>query len=42
LNLKYPGGLKGLKKKLEAEGIPVTQKRKRWVVADYKERLAEL
>ena len=42
LNLKYPGGLKGLKKKLEAEGIPVVQKRKRWVVADYKERLAEL
>jgi hypothetical protein len=42
LNLKYPGGLKGLKKRLEAEGIPVVQKRKRWVVADYEERLAKL
>jgi hypothetical protein len=42
LNLKYPGGLNGLKKKLEAEGIPVVQKRKRWVVADYEERMAKL
>jgi hypothetical protein len=42
LNLKYPGGLNGLKKKLEAEGIPVVQKRKRWVVADYEQRMAKL
>lgn len=42
LNLKYPGGLKGLVKRLQGEGIPVVQKRKRWVVADYDERLAEL
>jgi hypothetical protein len=42
LNLKYPGGLKGLVKRLQGEGIPVVQKRKRWVVADYAERLAEL
>jgi hypothetical protein len=42
LNLKYPGGLKGLKKRLEAEGLEVVQRRKRWVVAEYEERMAEI
>jgi alkylated DNA nucleotide flippase Atl1 len=42
LNLKYPGGLQGLKKKLQAEGHRVAPKGKRWVVVDFEKRLAKL
>lgn len=35
LNPKYPGGVEGLKKLLEAEGHKVVQKGKMHVVADY-------
>ena len=42
LNPKYPGGVERQRRLLEAEGIPVVQKGKRWVVPDYQERLATL
>jgi len=42
LNAKYPGGVKGLKKLLEAEGHKVVQKGKKHVVADYEKSLIEL
>jgi hypothetical protein len=42
LNPKYPGGVEGLKKLLEAEGHKVVQKGKKHVVADYKKSLIEL
>ena len=42
LNPKYPGGLEGLKKLLEAEGHKVVQKGKKHVVADYEKSLIEL
>ena len=42
LNPKYPGGVEGLKKLLEAEGHKVAQKGKNYVVADYEKSLIEL
>lgn len=42
LNPKYPGGVAALKRKLDAEGHKVVQKRKRLFVEDYAERLARL
>ncbi|MCL1838781.1 MAG: MGMT family protein [Propionibacteriaceae bacterium] len=42
LNEKYPGGLAEHQAHLEAEGFSVTQKGKRFFVADYAERLFEL
>jgi len=39
LNPKYPGGIKAQKVRLEAEGHKVTQKGKRYVVADYEKVL---
>ncbi len=42
LNPKYPGGVDGLKRKLIAEGHKVFQKGKRFFVADYQPRLAQL
>ncbi len=42
LNPKYPGGVERQRKFLEAEGVPVVQKGKRWLVPDYAERLATL
>ena len=39
LNPKYPGGIEGLKQRLEAEGHRVVAKGKRFVVADYEECL---
>ena len=42
LNPKYPGGVEGLKKHLEAEGHTVIQKGKKRVVADYEKSLVEL
>lgn len=42
LNPKYPGGVEGLTKLLEAEGHEVIQKGKKHVVADYKKALIEL
>ncbi|MDX1813685.1 MAG: MGMT family protein [Candidatus Bathyarchaeia archaeon] len=42
LNPKYPGGVEGLTKLLEAEGHEVVQKGKKHVVADYKKALIEL
>jgi hypothetical protein len=40
LNPRYPGGVARLKKLLRAEGHRVVAKGKRWVVADYQNRLA--
>ena len=42
LNPKYPGGVEGLKKLLEAEGHKIVQKGKKHVVADYEKALIEL
>ena len=39
LNPKYPGGIEGLKQRLEAEGHRVVAKGKRFVVVDYEESL---
>lgn len=40
LNAKYPGGIDGVKRRLEAEGHRVIARGKRYVVADYEKRLA--
>ena len=42
LNPKYPSGVEGLKRLLEAEGHRVIQKGKKHVVADYEKSLIEL
>ena len=42
LNPKYPGGVEGLKKLLEAERHKVVQKGKKHVVIDYEKSLIEL
>jgi alkylated DNA nucleotide flippase Atl1 len=42
VNLRYPGGIARLKKLLEAEGHHVVAQGKRFLVADYEKRLAEL
>jgi len=42
LNPKYPGGVEGLKKLLEAEGHKVVQKGKKHAVVDYERSLIEL
>ena len=42
LNPKYPGGVEGLTKHLEAEGHTVTQTGKKHKVADYEKSLVEL
>jgi len=42
LNPKYPGGVEGLKKLLEAEGHKIVQKGKKQIVADYEKSLIEL
>lgn len=39
LNSKYPGGVPGLKKRLAAEGHRVVQKRRRFFVQDFEQRL---
>ena len=39
LNPRYPGGLDGLRERLEAEGHSVVRKRKRYFVADYEKSL---
>ncbi len=39
LNAKYPGGVEGLKKLLEAEGHRVVPKGKRWVVEGYETKI---
>jgi hypothetical protein len=39
LNPKYPGGIAQLKVRLRAEGHRVVAKGKRWVVADFEDRL---
>lgn len=39
LNPKYPGGITGLRARLEAEGHEVQQKGKRFFVADFEKRL---
>jgi alkylated DNA nucleotide flippase Atl1 len=41
LNPKYPGGIKTLKRLLEAEGHAVIQKGKRWFVLDYERVLGD-
>jgi len=40
LNLKYPGGIEGLRRKLKAEGHHVVQRGKRFFVEDYQQCLA--
>jgi len=42
LNPKYPGGVEGLKKLLEAEGHKIVQKGKKQILADYEKSLIEL
>jgi len=42
LNPKYPGGVEGLKKLLEAEGHKIVQKGKKQVVVDYEKSLVDL
>ena len=42
LNEKYPGGIDGQKMMLEMEGHAVVQKGKRYFVADYEDKLADL
>jgi hypothetical protein len=42
LNAKYPGGVEGLRARLEHEGHEVYQKGKRWLVKGYEERLVRL
>jgi hypothetical protein len=42
LNPKYPGGVEGVKKLLEAEGHEVIQKGKKHIVADYEKSLINL
>jgi hypothetical protein len=42
LNPKYPGGARGLKRRLTAEGHRVVQRGKRFFVADFETRLAPL
>jgi hypothetical protein len=42
VNPKYPGGIVALKRKLAAEGHKVLQKRKRFFVEDFSEKLAVL
>ncbi len=39
LNPKYPGGIAGLRRKLSSEGHRVIQKRKRFFVEEFRERL---
>ena len=41
LNPKYPGGIENVKARLEAEGHRVVKKGKRFLVADYEDRLAK-
>lgn len=41
LNPKYPGGVEGQKKRLEAEGHKIIQKGKKYVVAGYEKALFE-
>jgi hypothetical protein len=42
LNPKYPGGILNLKRKLAAEGHKIVQKRKRYFVEGFEEKLAAL
>lgn len=42
VNPKYPGGINALKRKLAAEGHKVLQKRKRFFVEDFANKLARL
>jgi 6-O-methylguanine DNA methyltransferase, DNA binding domain len=39
LNAKYPGGIAAIKRRLKAEGHRVVAKGKKWVVANYEQRL---
>lgn len=42
LNEKYPGGIRLQRAMLEAEGVPVVQRGKRWFAAEHETRLADL
>jgi hypothetical protein len=42
LNAKYPGGLAGVRKRLEGEGHVIIREGKRYVVKDYEKRLAAI
>lgn len=39
INPKYPGGIEGQRRRLEAEGHAVVQKGKRWLALDYETNL---
>ena len=39
LNAKYPGGIEGLKARLEAEGHQIVPKGKRWFVKGFENKL---
>jgi hypothetical protein len=41
LNVKYPGGAPALKKKLQAEGHKVVRKGKRYLVAEFEQKLVK-
>jgi hypothetical protein len=42
LNLKYPGGVANLRKRLEGEGHEIVKKGKRFFVLDYQGRMAQM
>ena len=42
LNPKYPGGIEGVRKRLQEEGHKVVQKGKRYLVADFEKALVSL
>ena len=42
LNAKYPGGLAGVKKRLEEEGHVIVREGKRHIVKDYEKKLAAI
>jgi hypothetical protein len=42
LNAKYPGGIDGVRRRLQAEGHRVVARGKRFFVADYEKRLATI
>lgn len=42
INAKYPGGIAALRRRLEAEGHRIIAKGKRFIVADYEQRLVKI
>jgi alkylated DNA nucleotide flippase Atl1 len=42
VNPKYPGGISGQKRRLEAEGHTLIKRGKKWVVQDFERKLAKI